>query len=232
MTTVQTDILDNIYRVETPEAVTLEFRLAGPIVRSASWLLDFAIRSLVYGVFLITLTFLGHFGIGMMLIIFFLLEWIYPVYFELIWGATPGKRAMGIMVVHTNGTPISWQASFIRNVLRSVDMLPVAYGFGLVTMLVSPHFQRLGDMAADTLVIYRPSETQFSKLAAGLPLEPPLGLTQEQNQALISFAERKSTLTEDRAIELAEHLTPITGQSGTQAVYSILGFAHWLVRGK
>ena len=91
-----------------------------------------------------------------MLILFFALEWLYPVAFELSrWGATPGKRVMGLKVVMDSGLPITPAASFTRNLLRVADFLPMLYGFALASMLIRKDFKRLGDIAAATLVVYR-----------------------------------------------------------------------------
>ena len=167
-----------------------------------------------------------------MLLGFFLLGWIYTIFFELHQDATPGKRIMGLRVVHSNGTPISWQASTIRNLLRTVDLLPVAYGFGLATMLLNNKFQRIGDLAADTVVIYNSSTVNSNQLLIRQAKRPPPGLTQDQCQSIIAFAERKPMLSDERAIELAGHLAPITGKTGEVAVNELLGYACWLVRGE
>ena len=224
--------LDNSLIVETPEGICLEFRLAGPVVRAAAWMIDFCIRALIFGALSAVFAMLGAFGVGMMLIGFFLLAWIYSIFFELFQGATPGKRAMGLRVVHSNGTPISWRASTIRNLLRSIDQLPVAYGCGLTAMLLNKNFQRLGDIAADTMVIYASSKVDPYAIPDWQAKRPPSGLTQDQYQAIVSFAERKTQLTEERAMELAGHLTPLTRQTGNDAVNEILGYACWLVKGE
>ena len=59
---------------------------------------------------------------------------VLPVAFE-VWvaGATPGKRSLGLIVLHDDGTPVACAASFTRNLLRAVDFMPVLYGFGLVS---------------------------------------------------------------------------------------------------
>ena len=78
----------------------------------------------------------------------------YPIWFEVKRdGATPGKRVMGIRVVQRNGAPVGWGPSVLRNLLRTADFLPVGYGFGLLSILFSGSFRRLGDLAAGTVVI-------------------------------------------------------------------------------
>ncbi len=102
----------------------------------------------------------------MYLIVAFLLEWLYPVAFELTrWGATPGKRALGLKVVMDNGLPVTPAASLTRNLLRVADFLPFLYGFATVCLLTRRDFKRLGDLAAATLVVYQPPEVRKLQLA-------------------------------------------------------------------
>jgi uncharacterized RDD family membrane protein YckC len=108
----------------------LEFRLAGPIVRAAAWAIDAVIRAVLYLALAIIMSLFGGVGMAVMLIGFFLIEWFYPVIFELHNGATPGKRMMGILVIQDNGTPVTPSASVIRNLLRTADFLPVLYATG------------------------------------------------------------------------------------------------------
>uniref|UniRef100_UPI0025F2F3AC RDD family protein n=1 Tax=uncultured Thiodictyon sp. TaxID=1846217 RepID=UPI0025F2F3AC len=145
--------LDTIRLNETPEGVDLGLRVAGPAPRALALAADGAIR-LVILLALSPLAALSGLGLGLSLIAVFLLEWLYPVTFEVLSGATPGKRAMGLMVVHDDGTPVGLPASLIRNLLRVVDFFPLFYGVGLVCTLVDRDFRRLGDLAAGTLVVH------------------------------------------------------------------------------
>ena len=75
---------------------------------------------------------LGKFGWGLFLILWFALEWLYPTVFEVYFGgATPGKKSLGLIVLHDDGTPVQLAASFTRNLLRAVDFFPALYGMGL-----------------------------------------------------------------------------------------------------
>lgn len=223
--------LDTACTIETPEGIRLELYPAGPVARGAAWLIDSLIRIGLYIGLLLVLGVLGATGTGILLVAVFFLEWFYPVYFELTKGATPGKSAFGMVVVHSNGTPVRWQASMIRNLLRAVDFLPLFYGFGLVAMLLGKRFQRLGDMAADTLVVYRaaPRESAFIDSTA---IRPPAGLLPREQQALINFAERMGRVSDSRSIELADHLASLTGEKGRQGVEKLLGYARWLANGR
>jgi uncharacterized RDD family membrane protein YckC len=84
----------------------------------------------------------------------FLLYWGYFAGSEqLLGGQTPGKRLLGLRVVARDGTDVGPLASIVRNLLRVIDMVPATYGVGVAAMLLSPRAQRLGDMAAGTLVV-------------------------------------------------------------------------------
>lgn len=223
---------DNIHRYETPEGILLQLRLAGAVARACAWAIDALIKGGVYLVVSLLTMFFGGVGMALMLIGFFLLEWFYPVLFEVAAGATPGKKAMGLVVVHDNGTPISLPASLLRNLLRVADFLPFLYGIGLVSMLANRRFQRLGDMVAGTLVVYRERELADIAIPEVAPKPPPQQLSVEELRSLISFAERSARLSAERRIELAERLHVLTGMHGEAAVGELYAYANWLTRGR
>jgi uncharacterized RDD family membrane protein YckC len=163
-------LLDTVRLNETPEGVDLGLTVAGPVPRAAAFAMDFGIRFVLF-LMLAPLMALSGVGVGLVLIGAFLLEWLYPVAFEVWSGATPGKRAMGLAVVHDDGTPIGLPASLVRNLLRTVDFLPVFYGVGLIASLADPDFRRLGDLAAGTLVIHAPkgSDPRGRRDRPGMP---------------------------------------------------------------
>lgn len=204
-------MIDEQLRVRTPEGADLVLPLAGPLPRAAAWLLDMLIRIGLYMLLAFALAFLGDTGTGLLLIAVFALEWFYPVLFEAFWhGQTPGKRALGIAVVHANGTPLSFNGSLIRNLLRAADIFPFAYLTGLIAMLCSSRFQRLGDMAADSLVVHVESRDRqaLPPLSAVANIAPDWPLTLADQQTLIAFAERASSLTPGRRRELAQQAFP------------------------
>jgi uncharacterized RDD family membrane protein YckC len=149
-------VLDTTRRVATPEGIELTLHLAGPVPRAMAWAIDLAIRlAIVMGVGMVALQF-GQAGVGVMLLAAFFVEWLLPAWFEAVWrGQTPGKRAMGLTVLNDDGTPVRWPAALTRNLLRAVDFLPFFYGIGLLAMLTSRDFKRLGDLAAGTVVVYQ-----------------------------------------------------------------------------
>ncbi|MFO7594332.1 MAG: RDD family protein [Pseudomonadota bacterium] len=227
-----TSTTDTIRRYETPEGVQLQLKLAGPVVRACAWAIDMLIKGVIYMAISMTTAFFGGVGVALMLIGFFLLEWFFPVIFEVHSGATPGKKAMGLLVVHDNGTPVSLSASLIRNLLRVADFFPVLYGAGLISMLSNRNFQRMGDMVAGTLVVYRDDHTTDITIPRALPKPPPAQLSVDELRNLIAFAERSNRLSEERRVELANQLEALTGLQGQAAVNELYAYANWLTRGR
>jgi uncharacterized RDD family membrane protein YckC len=223
--------IDTLRAFETPEGVDLGLHLAGPVPRAAAFVLDLVVRAGLY-LALAPLLALAGVGSGLMLLGLFLLEWFYPVYFELTRGATPGKRALGLVVVHDDGTPVGPSASLIRNLLRVVDFLPILYGAGLVTMMLDRDFRRLGDLAAGTLVIHAPADQRGGRIPEHPPSRPWRALDVEAQQAILDYAERCPGLSAERRIELAEVLTAASAYYGEAAVDQLLGVANWIARGR
>lgn len=225
-------MLDTSRHYETPEGIQLDIRIAGPVVRACAWSIDMLIRAGLYLAITMLFSFFGGLGVSIILIGIFLIEWFYPVLFELRSGATPGKRAMGLQVINDNGTPVSLSASLIRNLLRAADFLPFMYGFGLLSMLANREFKRLGDLAAGTLVVYREKAVERRALPRVTPERPPSGLGREEQRTLLEYAERCDSLSADRRVELAEILSPVTGVRGEGAVARLHAYASWLAQGR
>ena len=225
-------MLDTLRRVPTPEGFELTLRLAGPVPRALAYAVDLAIRVALFAALAMSLSLFRGGGTGLMLITAFLLEWFYPVAFEVWWsGATPGKRAFGLAVLGDNGTPVSFGASVTRNLLRAIDFLPMLYAFGLVSMLVSRDFKRLGDLAAGTIVVYRDRPGTRAAIPAAPPLAPAVALSLEERRAILDFAERHATLSEERADEVAAHATPLL-RRGMAPARTLLGIANHQRGGK
>jgi uncharacterized RDD family membrane protein YckC len=92
------------------------------------------------------------FGLWMILEVF--MTSAYFVFFETLFaGRTPGKILTHLRVVTESGNVLDWRAALLRNLLRAVDTLPAGYVIGVVSMILSPSVQRLGDIVAGTLVV-------------------------------------------------------------------------------
>jgi len=145
--------------IPTPEGVELELVLAGVGSRLVGALVDFLIKAVVlFALWLVSGAVAsddGGFLVALLIITSFLVLWGYDVAFEtLASGRTPGKRAAGLRVVRLGGEPVGFLASAVRNLLRLIDMQPgFIYAVGAVTILFSRRNQRLGDLAAGTLVV-------------------------------------------------------------------------------
>ena len=223
-------MIDTRRAIETPEGVELGLRVAGPVPRAYAWLIDLLIRTALYILCAIVLSLLGGLGMGIFMIIMFLLEWFYPVFFELYkQGATPGKRSLGIKVINDDGTEVNLQSSLIRNLLRGVDFLPVFYGFGLITMLFNKDFKRLGDYAAGTIVVYQDKLKAAVPIIQEAPRTPPVPLTANEQKAVIQFAERLTLFTPQRSSELANILGNVTKVTNEQAVKRLIQYANWMM---
>jgi uncharacterized RDD family membrane protein YckC len=227
-----TSRLDTVAAAETPEGIELPLRCAGFAARAGAYLIDALIRvAILYGVMIVAV-FLGAVRNAVLFIAVFLLNWLYSVVFELRAGAaTPGKRALGLQVVMDNGLPITPAASFIRNLLRAVDLLPLCYGFGLIGIIFRADNKRIGDLAAGTLVVYRSPVSPPVALPAAEPQAPSQDLPATAQAAVISFAMRVPRLTPERAQELASLAQAVTGPSPPQAAMTtarLLSAAQWL----
>jgi uncharacterized RDD family membrane protein YckC len=230
-----------VYLAETPEGIALSLSPAGPVARFAALLIDTLIK---FGLWLVCATatsFLGGLGRALLFISFFVIEWIYPIAFELaMGGATPGKRAMGLQVVMDSGLPVTPAASITRNLLRAADFLPAAYAVGAVSMLLRRDFKRLGDLAAGTIVVHATPVSLHGDLPASVPHAPSRPLSLREQAAVVSWAGRAASLTPERLEELAQLARPVTQErSGPEQeapaaraggdTQVLLGVAQWLI---
>ena len=229
--------LDTLQSNELAEGVEIHLRIAGPYVRVLAYLMDLGIR---IGVCIAAYLVVALMGIiigvtvakGLnMLILFFLMFFYYIVFEAGKRGATPGKRMMGLRVVDTSGAPISYGQAFIRNMLRFADGMPFfSYGFGLLSTLLTQRFQRLGDLLANTVVVYdRLPKMQVASLPPALESRAPsVPLTREEQAAIMGFGERGGVWSEARRVELADHVKELTGATGQTGMTRLLGIAHWI----
>ncbi len=225
--------LDTLQSVELAEGVVIQLRIAGPMPRALAYFMDFLIRVALMIAIAIGVTMAGwamgdNVAQGLFLFGWFLLDWFYPVVFEAgRHGATPGKRMLGLRVVQASGSPVTVGQAVVRNFLRFIDGMPLfTYAIGLASCLATRRFQRLGDLAAGTVVVYArtPPQPMIPALPAVPPLAPPVRLTADEKHALGMFAERAGLWTPARRMEIANHatvLTDATGEAGVNRLRSI-----------
>jgi uncharacterized RDD family membrane protein YckC len=221
--------IDTVITAETPEGIAISMRAAGFPVRCMAFLIDVSIRYMTVSTLALTLRVGGRVGTGVLLIIAFLILWLYPVIFELTpAAATPGKRAMGIQVMMANGLPLTPAGCLIRNLMRAVDMLPLLYGFAIVSMLMRRDVRRLGDLAAGTIVVYRDRASPIHDFGPGEPLPPGVPLTIRQQAAIAAFGWRATRLTPERAEEIAALAADaVPGAKDSAVATRLAGIARW-----
>jgi uncharacterized RDD family membrane protein YckC len=160
--------------IRTPEGIVFSLLLAGPVTRFLAWAVDMvcigalssAVGMLLGLVGLISPDIAG----GMAMLAYFLIQIGYGIALEWFWrGQTLGKRLLRLRVMDAQGLRLQFSQIVIRNLLRFVDMLPAFYLVGGIACLASRRAQRLGDFAANTIVVRNPkiAEPDLDQLLAG-----------------------------------------------------------------
>lgn len=229
--------IDTLQTIEIAEGVQIQLKPAGPCVRMAAYILDliyFVLILIIVGVVVGVLSniFGTEVGGGFFSLTFFLLNWFYFVWYEVRSGASPGKKKMGLKVVTTSGSPPSFGASMLRNLLRFADFMPFGYLFGVFTCLSNRNFQRIGDLVADTMVVYdeKPNAFELATLRKNpvAPVAPRAVLSREEQFSLVQFLDRAELWSASRKEELVAHLQPLTGATGAEGVSRTLSMGAWL----
>jgi len=226
--------IDTRIEIVTPENIAFQYRVAGPFRRLPAFLIDLAIRVglAIVGMIAAMLIFgaagvIGvGFGIG--LLIWFAMAWFYGGLFEALWnGQTPGKRLMGIRVVSVEGQPITPFQAILRNILREVDAQPMwfipigpftipvwLYQVGLLAALLNDRFQRLGDLAAGTMVVveersYLRGVVQIGEpgaIRAAASIPPTFQPSRSLARVLAAYVQRRQLFPWGRRFEIARHV--------------------------
>ena len=236
--------LDTTIGVITPENIAFEYQLAGPFRRLPAYAIDFAVRwGTIAIVALIVLiaggllsavsTFYRGMSTALILVGIFFVNWFYgtigEAYFN---GRTVGKWICGIRVIEISGRPVSPRSALLRNLLRVADMAPVAALsqwdpeiqpiyliptgiIGLVTMMTTRRMQRLGDLAAGTMVVVderkwqlpiaKVDDARVPALSSFIPAD--YRISRKMARTLATYVERRHFLTPQRRREVARHLT-------------------------
>lgn len=154
-------------RIETPELIGVDLELAGLGSRFVAQVVDWFWKGLasffLLAAGLVVMAAAGHdnpFANPSRVLLAVVVGVLYclwlgsGVYFELRHnGQTPGKRFAGIRVVSRSGGPIDFRAAAVRNLLAVADFVPVGHLLGAVLILLTKDRQRLGDLAAGTVVV-------------------------------------------------------------------------------
>ncbi len=158
-------------RIRTPEGITFAYQLAGPVTRCMAWAIDMGI---ILGICLLATlafsmsgVFLPDFMGAIVALIFFIVPIAYGIAFEWMWrGQTIGKKCLRLRVMDADGLRLQFHQVLMRNLVRFADLLPGAYLVGGVASLLSSKAQRLGDLAAGTIVVHhrKPAEPDLEQL--------------------------------------------------------------------
>lgn len=161
-------------RLRTPEGVEFAFELAGPVTRFLAWVLDLLAILVILNAVVIPSRALTVLSPGVALALNILLFLTVSVGYGILWewrcnGQTLGKRLLRLRVMDEQGLPLRFPQLVMRNLLRVVDGLPMLYLLGGICLVLSPRLQRLGDLAAGTLVVRLPrvTEPDLAEVGAG-----------------------------------------------------------------
>ena len=161
-------------RIKTPEGIVFSLQLAGPVPRFIGWSIDMAtiavLSSIVSSVLGIVGVISRDIAMAFNVLAYFLISIGYGIVTEWYWqGQTLGKRLLRLRVLDVHGLRLQFSQVVIRNLLRFVDTLPLFYMVGGLTCLWTQHAQRLGDIAANTIVVWNPklSEPDLDQILGG-----------------------------------------------------------------
>lgn len=206
-------------RLETAEGVYFTLPLAGPISRAVAWLVDvlivFGVTSVVGRVLSLVAGLSPDLGMALQLVAAFAIQILYSICLEWKWrGQTLGKRMLGLRVMDERGNKLVLSQIVMRNLLRMADLLPLLYVVGGISCLVTRHAQRLGDLAAGTVVavtqgselqqIQALSESHYNSIREQPRLVGRLrqSLTPEQARIVFEAVQRRDKLEPAARIEL------------------------------
>jgi uncharacterized RDD family membrane protein YckC len=240
------DTDDGHLHVDSVTGVPLDLAIAGPGGRSFAFVIDFHIRVLAaiawyFGAWLLMQEYTEDARVppdwlwvvaGLPPIVFYL--FYHPVLEIAMAGRTPGKRMAGVRIVTVEGMVPGAGAIVVRNLFRFVDGLPIMYLVGLVTTIVTRRNQRIGDLAAGTLLIYDEggkSESLEGLSAAGLAS----GISTREAELVQDLIDRWETLDSEDRVELARRLLTRLDPGGAHTQAALLNDAnaltalqHWL----
>jgi uncharacterized RDD family membrane protein YckC len=209
MTRFERRPVDSSLGVRTPEGIEFVLYPAGLAIRACAYGIDLLAQwAFIFALLIIAGSWEQAAGIWFTLIIIFGINWFYHVACELfLGGQSLGKRIMGLRVVRSSGLPVNPGASFLRNLLRFADTFMFLCLIALVCVAASRGFRRLGDWAADTLVVYTSRSLTPARRVPRPPdgplISPGRPLSREEKEALLLFFRRYSLLGKARADEIA-----------------------------
>lgn len=214
----------NELRLRTPEGVSFSYPLAGPVSRLLACMIDIAAVGALAQLFSFFTQLLNlvsrDIAIALIIFLYFAVSILYGIIMEYSWrGQTLGKRLLRLRVIDQHGLRLTFPQIAIRNLLRSVDALPFCYLVGGTASLLSPRYQRLGDLAANTVVIRQPRIQEPNLSAITPPLFNSLGaypllvnrlrsqVPPKEANLLLEALLRRDEFTPEARLELFEELS-------------------------
>lgn len=209
--------------IRTPEGISFGLTLAGPITRFLALGIDLALLGIAFTVILrIAIVIQPLWGLwtqALVTVVFFVLQIGYGMAFEWLWqGRTVGKWVLRLQVADEAGLKLTFVQVAMRNLLRFVDFLPLFYLVGGIACVVSPRAQRLGDIAANTVVVRHPPlhepdlDEAVGDMHNSLRAHPHLcahlrqSVRPEEARAALHAVVRRRSLDPDARIVLFEEL--------------------------
>jgi uncharacterized RDD family membrane protein YckC len=218
--------------ISTPEGIEIDLALAGIGSRLSARILDFILQVLIGGAVAIVMGLIAAglsgseeiavgLAVGSAFFSFLLYDVLFETYRE---GQTPGKKRLGIRVLGDGGEPVSFRAAMVRNALRLIDEWATVFLAALISIVRSPRNQRLGDIAAGTIVVGVGAAALGERITAsalGSELTVSLGalpalerarswdtsaISAEEMDAIRQFLTRRATLQRGSREELAARL--------------------------
>ena len=160
--------------IKTPEGIIFSLILAGPVTRLLAWAVDIgciAVATIILGLLLGFLKIISvDFSSAVTALVGFIISISYAITLEWYWrGQTLGKKLLRLRVMDVQGLRLQFSQIMIRNIMRFVDSLPAFYAVGGLACFFSRRAQRLGDFAANTIVVRTPefADPDLSQLTAG-----------------------------------------------------------------
>jgi len=160
--------------IKTPEGIEFRMLLAGPVSRALAWVIDLfcisAASIVLNNALMLTGIVSRDFFQALYVITFFLFSTGYGIATEWFWrGQTLGKKLFRLRVVDIHGLKLQFSQVLIRNLMRIIDSMPALYLVGGLSCIINQHSQRLGDLAANTVVIRNPkiNEPDLKQLLSG-----------------------------------------------------------------
>lgn len=214
--------------ITTPENIAIEYELAGLSSRAAAFTIDIIIQCLSWLAILVVAFVLYFIAVlagwrhivrfvdsienlleAAAAILGFLILWGYRIFFEIKWnGQTPGKKHLGLRTMRQGGYPINVFGATVRNLFWVFDLMPLPIPWGIVFIMLTREYQRIGDLVGGAIVVKQRAPQTLDGLlrvarilpehldpeALGLIMREADRLTPDEYRAVRHFTERRRQL--------------------------------------